>query len=181
MRARAGSSLHLRSAQHTIAAIALAALALVVALRGLHSPDPRRHPARPPGRGALCSRRMELLQPGRELRFGAEAERSVGKVLERNVPEGFKLTHCVPKRGGGDLDHVLRSRRLTIVARRSALASTATRSTRQPPPGPRRGSLAPARDRRDLRRSRQRPPALRRRCLAARCLAALPAAPTPVA
>lgn len=115
MRARPGSSLHLRSAQHVIAAVALGVLAVVFALRGLGSPDPD---ATLPGLlvAALCALgALRCLDQAERYELGAEAERSVGMVLERNVPDGFKLTHSVPKRGGGDLDHVLRSRRLTIV------------------------------------------------------------------
>lgn len=48
-------------------------------------------------------------------RLGAEAERQVGRLLERGRPPGYKLRHGVRKRGGGDLDHVLISRSQVIV------------------------------------------------------------------
>lgn len=93
----------------------LGALAVVFSFRGLGSPDPG---ATLPGLlvGALCALGAKrCLDQAERYELGAGAERSVGKVLERSIPDGFKLTHSVPKRGGGDLDHVLRSRRLTIV------------------------------------------------------------------
>lgn len=153
MRARAGSSLHLRSAQHTIAAIALAALAVVVALRGIGSPDPD---ATLPGLlvAALCALgAWSCFNQAESYELGAEAERSVGKILERNVPDGFKLTHSVPKRGGGDLDHVLRSRRLTIVVE--------TKRSRVD-----RGAIAQAHRHRDHAERRWHRPAIAVVCLA---------------